>query len=257
MRISRLTAALVLAGATAHSISAAQAPADLVRVGDAAMNGAPLQPYDNLWRVTVRRNDGSSEDLGLSSDHVRIRTIDGKPFLTRVEGSTNVDSKSRPLSSSFDMTFNVFDRQTMAPIHSEEYASDGSYMIRDFSGRHVVTVAAGERQAPPRRTEMDADQPMYDFHGGMTGLLLAALPLRVGYTATLPGMGDTASDLNLIRVVGRERIDAGRRGKFDCWAVEIGAAPSRSTYWISKQPPYVIRAAVKSPRGTAYWIMAD
>ena len=101
--------------------------------------------------------------------------------------------------------------------------------------------------------ETDTVEPAFDVHGGMTGLLLAALPLKTGYSAALPGFADKALDTTSIRVVGEEEIPAGRWGKMKTWIVEIGPHPAVSTYWISKRPPYVIRATVKASNAVASW----
>src|SRR4051794_28908409 len=85
-----LALSLVPAPGAAQAGSAPPAPANLVRVGDGTMSGARIQPYDNIWLVTVRRTDGSVDERGLSSDHVRFRNIGGRRYLTRVEGTTEI-----------------------------------------------------------------------------------------------------------------------------------------------------------------------
>ena len=53
-------------------------------------------------------------------------------------------------------------------------------MVRDFDGRRVVT-RTRDPGAVEQATTVTTAEPAFDFHGGMTGLLLAALPLRIGF----------------------------------------------------------------------------
>ncbi|QDZ06408.1 hypothetical protein FPZ24_02065 [Sphingomonas panacisoli] len=87
----------------------------------------------------------------------------------------------------------------------------------------------------------------------MTGLLLSALPLKLGYATTIPGFADGTIDATPIRVTRSEMIKAGDLGSVKTWVGEAGAAPAPSTCWISKSAPYVIRAVVRTPNALAAW----
>jgi hypothetical protein len=232
------------------------APANLVRVGDGTMRGSRIRPYDNVWLVVVRRSDGSVDQRGLASDHVRFREIGGRRYLTRVEGTTAITGAAgQPPASGFSMTFNVFDPDTMAPLRGEARESDGSFMVREFDGAHVVTSNRPAAGAAAERTDIALSHPAFDFHGGMTGLLLAALPLRAGYAASIPGVGDASEDATPIRVVREELVQAGRLGRVRAWVVRIGDGPTPSLYWISHRAPYVIKVVVTAPGGSVSWEM--
>ena len=142
----------------------------------------------------------------------------------------------------------------MAPVHGEARSSDGGWMLRDFSGSRVTTTIK-EAGGSARTVTTTTAEPVFDFHGGMTGLLLAALPLRAGFEARLPGIGDRDADYTQIRVVRRETVSAGRLGKVSAWMVEIGPRPAASIYWIVKGAPYVVRAVVRGPRAYGSWDM--
>jgi Protein of unknown function (DUF3108) len=247
----------------AATFAAAQNPSSIVahdekttvHVGDGTIDGSVIQDYDNVWLVTVHYNDGRVVERGLSSDHVRLRTANGVRYGTRAEGTTAVIVKGEALpTSNFTMTFNVFDPMTMRPIRGESYGSTGESEIRHFSEKHVTTITK-QSSSPDRTQETETPETVFDINGGMTGLLLAALPLKDGYTANIPGVGDTAFDTTPIRVIGQENVQAGHYGKCKTWVVEVGPAASVSTYWISKAPPYVIRATVKTSNAVASWDM--
>lgn len=227
-----------------------------VHVGDAIMDGSILSEYDNVWRVRVRYNDGRIDDRGLSSDHVRFRQIDGKRYLTRTEGTTAVIGKPGAMpTSGYSMTFNVFDPTTLKPLIGESRSSTGDAITRTFDGAHVSTRTRPAPGAADSVVDSDTAEAVFDVEGGMTGLLLASLPLRSGYIAVLAGMGDVGMTTTPIHVVGEETIQAGHVGKRKTWVVEIGASPSKTTYWVSKTVPYVIRVTVKASNAVASWEM--
>lgn len=240
-----------------QSTSQATSP-PIIRVGDPFMNGSAIQPYDNIWLVTLHPKDGKAIDRGLSTDHVRAVEIQGKRYLARIEGEGDVIAPpGKSPTSSFSTTFNIFDPATMAPLHGESYSSEGDLMVRDFDARTVKTrmrVSAGGAET---HVETTTSEPVFDMHGGMTGLLLAALPLAAGFETKLPGFGDGELDYTPIRVVSEEMVGAGHLGWVMAWKVEIGPPPAHSIYWISKKPPYVIRAVVNSSRGYASWDMLN
>ena len=234
----------------------ADAPSPTVHVADGTLDGRHLKAYDNVWAVTVRYGDGRIDERGLSSDHVRFRTIDGKRYLTRVEGTTSVVGQpGAAASAEFSMTFNVFDPYTMAPRSGAEVSSGNEELRHEFAGRQVSTTRRPAGSGGERKTTVELTEPVYDLNGGMTGLLLAALPLKIGYRAVLPVLGDNGFDTTEIRVIREERIRAGHLGSRDTFVIEIGPAPARSVYWISKQSPYVIKAEVRAPGLIASWDM--
>lgn len=228
----------------------------IVHVGDPAMNGSAIQPYDNVWLVTVHYNDGRIVDRGLSTDHVRFIDVNGKRYLSRIEGEDDVivHPGQQPVGRS-SMTFNIFDPATMAPLHGESHSSAGDAIVRDFDGTRVTTKTRTTAGGPDASSETSTKEAVFDFHGGMTGLLLASLPLAPGFQAQLPGIGDSDLDYTPIRVIGEETVAAGRLGIAKAWKVEIGPAPAKSIYWISKQAPYVLKAVVNGPHAFASWDM--
>src|SRR5262245_19348123 len=109
--------ALALAVAAAAQPASAASPAPIA-VGAAAVDGAVLQPYDNVWRYTVRLADGTVKVQGLWTDHLERIEVDGRSVFRRVQGMTYVNG----LSSA---NLNVFDPKTVAPISSLLHAPDG------------------------------------------------------------------------------------------------------------------------------------
>jgi hypothetical protein len=246
---------LTIALGFAVDARAADLASPTVHVGDGTLDGRALVPYDNVWAVNVRYRDGQRAERGLSSDHVSFQVIEGKRYLTRLEGTTSVVGKpGAGAAAEFSMTFNVFDPVTMAPLFGAETSSGSAEVRHEFAGRQVTTTSRAGSSGETRAA-IELAEPVYDFHGGMTGLLLAALPLRTGYKAVLPGLGEGGFDTTEIRVIRQERVEAGHLGARNTFVVEIGPAPARSVYWISKLAPYVIKAEVRATEAVASWDM--
>jgi hypothetical protein len=84
----------------------------------------------------------------------------------------------------------------------------------------------------------------------MYGLLISALPLKNGYTAEIPTLdtNEMAIDWVPVRVKGRETVEAGAGKKAETWVVETPTRLyGRMTWWVTKEPPYVIKAVLEVP----------
>lgn len=65
---------------------------------------------------------------------------------------------------------------------------------------------------------------VFDFHGGMYGILFAVQNLTLGATGALAAVSDVTNVYDVVpyKVVGRERIRAASRGDVEAWVVEVG-----------------------------------
>jgi len=227
---------------------AANFPRRLIAVGDGTISGARLKPYSNAWMFSFVK-DGKRKDQGIWSDVLRYREFGGKRVLERVQGMTY----SNGLSS---VTINRFDPVTLAPVYSEQHTPDGKLVKRTFAGAHVELRLTASPGAAETVRKTDLPLPVYDFNGGMYGALIAAQPLRIGYSASIPAVGEFDNDLTSVpfRVVRRETIRAGFKGRMNAWVVEVGGS-TPMTFWISNDPPYILRLTLPMSGGTAVYDM--
>lgn len=241
-RIALAFVVFVGAGAGAQAV----APGKLISVGDGTINGAKLKPYSNAWMFSFVK-DGKKRDQGIWSDVLRYRDIDGRHLLERVQGMTY----SNGLSS---VTINRFDPATLAPVYSEQHTPDGKLVKRDFAGSRVELHFTKAPGAAEEVTRSDLPAPVYDFNGGMYGMLIAAQPLRVGYSAEIPAVGEFDNGPTSIpfHVVRKETITAGFKGRTPAWVVEVGGQ-SPMTFWISDSPPYILRLRLPMSGGEAVY----
>jgi hypothetical protein len=102
--------------------------------------------------------------------------------------------------------------------------------------------------------EVKLAESIFDYNGGLYGVLLAALPLREGLQATFPTLSEDRDELDWITItVGKEElVDAGPGKQVLAFPVDTEgnyANKSHSTFWVSKEPPYVIKLVSTIPTG--------
>ena len=239
MPLSRGTAAAILIAVFPATLSAVEKP-QVIHVGEAVVSGAHLQPYDNAWTFSATLPDGSVRVQGIWTDHFEHYSVNGKSVWKRLQGMTY----SNHLMSSVS---NVFDPGTCAPVSNEQHHPDESVLKRTFDGVHVVSERIDKPGAESRKNSFDLSQPVFDFYGGSYGILLACLPLKVGYVATFQAIDETKDELKpvTLSVLREERVTAGRMGTVKTLVVFVDTPGEYSqTFWLSKAPPYIIRLQV-------------
>jgi hypothetical protein len=227
-----------------------------IHPGDGTIDGKRVQPYENAWSVRIRYSDGRVVSRGLSSDHVSLHTSNGRRFLTRIESTTVTAGSDAALPrGGASSTFNVFDPTTLLPAYSEAHGLAGDIVRQTFRGDGVDTVSR-DASGAETTTRVPMSEPAYDFDGGMTGLILAAMPLREAFSASVPSLGMHGVVMRHIEVVCRERVNAGRFGRVETWVVRVGAQDEGTLYWIAPNAPYVIRCEItRSDGSVVIWAM--
>ncbi len=248
--IKMLSAVLLLcswtgAAASAEGQSNTAAPATqgaTVHVGGAAANCERLRPYDHAWFWHVIMPDGTNRQEGIWSDHLDLTTVNGRRVLRRVQGVTYLNG----LSTSGVV---LIDPATCAPISNEQHRLNGAVLKRTFDNGQMTT----ERTEPPaamRTATIATSETPFDFLNGEDGPLLAAFPLRVGYSATMLAASDfpdpDGTTLVSFRVIRQETINAGALGRVRTFVVEspLPRGEGIQTFWISPNPPYFIRLII-------------
>jgi hypothetical protein len=154
----------------------------------------------------------------------------------------------------FETITNIVDAKTFAPIMSESKVVDGSFWHREFNG----SVVQGQQKETPggKIEEIRAtfETPVFDFYGGLYGLLLATFPLKEGYSATFPSDfqnndGVEAVEWVTFHVKGKETISTVAGKQVETWLVENDAPQGHYQFWLSQQAPYIIKLIYTGPRG--------
>jgi hypothetical protein len=215
-----------------------------VQVGDSLLNGAALRPYNNQLRVSVTTPQGKQNpDAALWTDKLEYVQVNGQKCLQRTQVAT---FKQDGQSVGSTTTINVFDPKTMAPVSrsfTRHISKTGADDVTKVQFRDHV--ALFEHTADGKTTSQDAklDPAVFDFYGGLYGLLLSAFPLRPGFSATLPSLDEDAPTVSWLtfKVTGEEHADAGPMGTMNVYVVEAESNLGPMKFWLSKQAPYIIR----------------
>ena len=225
--------------------SALRAEPPRLSVGDPGVSGVHLKPYTNLWKFTQQKPGAPAVEAGTWSDALEPTTFSGRPALKRSQ-------VAKYNKGGIILTFvSVFDPSTMEP-YSFDYvrSDDGNVRHVDFRHETVVYRETEKTGIEPKESSVKLDRPVFDFYGGMYGVLISTLPLREGYSAEIPTFDTTkmAIDWVPVRVVGRETVPAGAGKSAKAWVVETPTKLyGKMTWWVTKEAPYVIKAVLEIP----------
>jgi hypothetical protein len=250
MLLSRALTTLLISATLSAGAWASEGPARppiMVKVGDAAANGMSLRPYDNVWRLTVESVAGKTTGFRcIWTDHLEAVKKEGRDLLQRTQscGYTN---------GTMNLVINVFDPRTMAPVSSLALLPDGTSLSREFRAGRLSSRRKAHLGAKEESDEVDLGAPVFDFMGGMYGLLLSTFPLREGYSATFSTASEVESTAEPVtfRVVRKEQTTAGSRGAREAWVLQV----DDMTFWVSKEPPYVLRLVIERQGNIIRWEM--
>ncbi|HEY6371038.1 MAG TPA: hypothetical protein VIX37_10690 [Candidatus Sulfotelmatobacter sp.] len=246
--ISILALVLVASGGVSTGSSPTGEPSvPKVAVGDAAVDGSFLKPYQNVWKIVYAFQGQQPLLVGTWSDQLTETKQDGRRLLERKQVANFAKYHITTTNT------NVFVPETMTPISDEFTRSDtGEWVHREFRGKSIKFQRAKSTGEAGRETnELNTDVPVFDYSGGMYAVLLAAFPLREGYTATIPTLSEGEDVFEwLTFTVGKEdTVEAGPGKSVRAWPVTVdNSRMDHSTFWVSKEAPYVIKL-VNIPAG--------
>jgi hypothetical protein len=222
-----------------------------VSVGDPMVKGSLIKPYKNVWRLTYSKPGREPIDAATWSDEVEVLQTDGRSLLKRTQIAKY---NRRDITIT---TINVFDPRTLAPISRDLRRSNGTLNHIDFDGSSIKFRRVESPGGDVKEGAVHFDVPVFDFYGGLYGLLLATFPLKSGFTASLPSLAEDTDTIRwaTFRVVGEELVEAGSGGKVKAWVVETDD-DGPMTFWLTKEAPYVIKLVYVNPGGvTATYTM--
>jgi hypothetical protein len=258
LRIVRLTqicaslcGSLLLAttSASAQSLTPSPSPRPVrVKLRDPMVNGSFLKPYKNVWKVVYAFPGKEPFLVGTWSDDVSEVTVNGRHLLRRTQVANY--AKYNIVTTNI----NVFDPKNMAPIYTDFKRSDtGEWTHRDFDGA-VVKCRRGKSpdETKGETGQLKMDEPVFDYHGGMYAILLAAFHLKEGFAATIPTLSEDRDQFEwtTFKVGKQEMVDAGPAKQVMAWPIEIDEADrDHSIFWVTKEAPYVIKLVNIIPKG--------
>jgi hypothetical protein len=248
-RITLLALVLVVSSSFTQAQSP-PSPSTVIRLGDSSVDGSFFKPYKNAWKVVYAFPGKEPFLVGTWTDELAPVEVNGRHLLKR---SQMADYAKYNIVTTY---VNVFDPKNMAPVSMDFKRSDtGEWAHRDFD-KALVKYRRGRSGGDNKdeAAELDLKESVFDYNGGMYGLLLAALPLREGFKATFPTLSEDHDELDWVTVaVGKqELVDAGPGKQIMAWPIDTEgnyANKSHSIFWITKEAPYVIKLVTTIPTG--------
>jgi hypothetical protein len=206
-----------------------------------------------VFQLSLQKKDAAEPALLATwADEVEAMQTNGRLVMKRTQVARYV-KKDVTVT-----TVNVFDPGTMQPISMDETRVG----MTGFTHRQSDGAKIKYRRIDPGKEELQQgeaklDMPVFDFYGGMWGLLLSAFPLQEGYKATLPSIAENDEKLRWCKfeVTGREMVDAGARKRTQAWVVKT-EDNGPMTFWLTKDPPYVLKLVYVNAVGTFTYSIA-
>jgi len=249
--LRRALPALILTGILLPALPGAAAGASepvAVKVGDPAVDGSFIKPFKNAWNVVRFKPDGTPVVVGTWTDDVEVAQEKGRTVLKRVQ-------HEKLPRGNFVMT-NVVDQKTLAPILSDISNDKGYHMRLEFvDPTHVKAEHVGGPGAKPgepvKKEDLEVSMPVYDFLGGMYGMLLVGFPLHEGYSAKFHIFLDEGNKIDWLtfRVGAKESVQAGPGKKVDAYRVTTEQGGFKMIFHLTKEAPHVIRLEETGPTG--------
>jgi len=228
---------LVLFSVTAF----AQGPTtEVILPGDARVDGSIIRAATNAWKMTGTSPGGRRTDGGVWRDKIELVERSGLTIIRR----TQLDSGPEGTTTFITET----DQKKLTPILAEVTTPGGLHRVWKFESDHVHSVVNAPSKpgeaARTRESDIAISQPVFDFDGGMFGLLVAGFPLQENFSAKFP-VFDPRNGVAwaTYTVIGRERVPAGKKRPIEAWTVEVRdpVRLARMIFSLTKEPPCVIR----------------
>ena len=208
--------------------------------GDARVDGSIIHPYRNRWKLVGTAPDGTVKEMGTWSDDVSIVSIDGKPVIRRWQVWN--------YGAGTESYFNLLDQRSLTPLVSHYTNTPGVFWRFEYHGTQVDFQRAPQTLAGSMsHGTVTAKMPVFDFNGGMFGLLIAGFPLQEGFSARIPVFRtfDPGAEPAWVdfHVEGKERVPAGPGKEVEAWRVIVNSPATEEVmrFALTKEPPYVIR----------------
>jgi len=247
MTMQRLFAVVILC-LYAFAVRAAESQT-FAHGGDARVDGTFIQAYKAKWKITGRGKDGTVKDGGTWSDSVQVAKLHDRDVLRRAQVWN--------YGTGTETFVNFVDRKTLLPIITEFTNTQGIYYRFEYSAdgrvvRYQRSPALKDDSAPYNISDpmeqgtVHLDVPVWDFNGGMFGLLISAFPLEAGYAAKIPVFPLVEPNAHPawvdFSVSDKATVAAGPGKSVEAWNVVANSPATKEVmrFALAKEPPYVI-----------------
>ena len=198
-----------------------------------------MHPYTNKWKVTLTNPKGITRFFQVWTDYSQKMELNGKTFIHRIQDI--YDTKGNLIRSQM----NFVDEKTLLPVRNSLTFNNGNYFYYEFNGKHV-TGNYKRNTSEEIKYDTTFSRTVYDW--SLYGILLAGLPLKVGFHAVIPiyEYPNPTDGWLKVDVNEKEMINAGNRGKVSAFKIETN---QHMIFYIIKEPPYVLKLIYNTPKG--------
>ena len=222
-------------------VAAAPLAAARLEVGSAAVDGRRIGAYEARWQQRVKQDD-AWQDGPLLIERATLRRDGGRELLDHVQRTEGSGPKV--------VNCMIFDHATLEPLELVQSIEGGPPQApTEIRFAFASEAIRGEAVLAEGTKAFEIETPGPMFYGMTFGLVLAALPLEMGYSAELPAsmpQGRTTYTVK-IEVVGKETVRAAGRTA-EAWVVD--------TEWIDLDSGDVSPGGADSSGG-AYYVLPD
>ncbi|MEM8508111.1 MAG: hypothetical protein AAF717_09795 [Bacteroidota bacterium] len=223
------------------SLSGQKGGNTIVEIDPDNVDGDFLAPYSNKWQAFLVDSLGR-EQLNLYwTDYAQLINFKGEKCFHRVQELYTPDYNHR------ETWINMVELPSMKPRFFQVFKASGQVMAVTFNG-DKVRVASNQNERHVLETkEYKVAALCYDWN--LYGLLLVALPFETGKRYALPFFDQTIGEMTTLQAkVGPQETITNLKGDpFDVWKITTN---QNLTFWIRKEPPYVMQTELYYPNGT-------
>jgi len=214
-----------------------------VSVGDPVVSGSFIRPYKNLWRLTYTKPTGESMAAATWSDEVEEITVESRRLFKRTQIAKYVNG-------GYSTLINVFDPRIFAPVSRDFRRKNGMFNHIDFVPGSISFQRADAPGTDVKQGTVKLDTAVYDFYGGLYGLLIDGFPLKAGYSATFPSLDEGTDNIRpaTFKVLREEMVEAGPGKQVKAWVV-VCEDDGMMTFWLTKEAPYIIKLVYVNQQG--------
>ena len=211
---------------------------DTVQAGDAAVDATHLRPFSLLRQLTLTRGD-TVKPFGRQSEQLTRAVLDGRPVLL------DVQTFETPNATTVDSSW--MDARTVRPLRMRS-TNPARIVSLEFQGQRI---RGGTTPSIGAATAIDQQLAARPFEWNMFGLVVAALPLRVGYRTTMPVYLDRFGRVvwyavEVVRDTSIVRTSGFRSPMWEVVATGDSVAPS-ARFWVSQHHRLVDQVLVWEP----------
>lgn len=209
-----------------------------------AIESRYVRADSGAWTLTVVR-DTIRQDYGTMVEAVSLTTYRGDPAVLLVR------TFPTPGGPIVDSALSV--RATLAPIWQRSHQPTKTMRL-EF-GPAGVTGSYTPRDSGERAVHHPLHEPTFD--GTSLTLVIAALPLKLGFETVLPEyiFEKAGTESDTVRVSGAARVAGPDGAMHDAWMVTSNNADVKIEYTIDRQTHAILQQVIVPRRGSARYVM--